>query len=71
MWASVSWEFARDCHAACKNCLSDEIAKGTNQIMCDAWAGTFHCWEGYMITPPPLVTDGDAGAATLNFIAQG
>ena len=56
--ASVSWRSPADCHNSCKNCLSEQIANGTNQVWCDAYAGTFHCWEGFVITPPPLVTDG-------------
>lgn len=56
---SNSWNSVADCHNACKNCLSQSIADGVNQIYCDATAVFAHCWIGYTIPDPPLIDEGD------------
>jgi hypothetical protein len=30
-----------------------------NQIWCDVWHGSAHCGEGYVVTLPSLITDGE------------
>jgi hypothetical protein len=71
---NVAWKTPADCHNACKNCLSKSIEEGVNQIWCDARSGSAHCWEGYVITPPALVTDGtyyDSGSQVQKIVASG
>jgi hypothetical protein len=37
-------------------------------MWCNARAGSAHCWEGYVVTPPPAITDG-TGAASQSIIS--
>jgi hypothetical protein len=58
--ASKSWNSPADCYNDCKNCLSQSIEDGVNQVWCDAYAGAAHCWMGFRIPDPPLITDGSS-----------
>lgn len=59
--ASKSWNSPGDCWNSCKNCLSQSIEDGVNQVWCDAYAGIgAHCWLGYIIPDPPAITDGSS-----------
>jgi hypothetical protein len=55
---SDGWKNPEHCYDACKNCLSESMSEGFNQMWCGAKAGNSRCWMGYRIPDSPSITDG-------------